>query len=278
MSIAITNPNNPRIKEVVKLGKAGERQRRGVTVVEGLREVQAALARGVVPVEAFVCRELLSPAARPLLTRLALFDQARRTWLAEVTPEVFAKLALREDSGGVLLVIPFLAHRLDALDPPHPAFIAVVEGVEKPGNLGAILRTADAAGVHGVIVAAGATDLHNPNVIRASLGTFFSVPLAEASPGEAIAWLRAHDIAIVAATPATDRHYTDVDLTRPVAIVLGSEAAGLTDAWGTAADSLVTIPMFGQADSLNLAASTAILLYEVVRQRLAAQPVASHAH
>ncbi len=271
MSIVITSPTNARIKEVLKLSKAAERHQRRATTVEGLRECQRALAGGIEPLEAFVCRELLPPEAKPLLARLTDLDRRRRTWLAEVTPAVFAKLALREDSGGLLLVIPYLERRIEDLDPPYPAFLAVIEGVEKPGNLGAILRTADAAGVHGLIVAAGATDLHNPNVVRASLGALFTVPVAEASPVAAIAWLRARQIAIVAATPEAERPYTAVDFTRPVALALGSESAGLSDAWRAAADALVTIPMFGQVDSLNLSASTAILLYEVVRQRQAAQ-------
>lgn len=270
MSIAITSPTNTRVKEVLKLSKAAARHQRRATVVEGLRECQRALAAGIEPLEAFVCRELLPPEAKPLLARLMDLDRKRRTWLAEVTPEVFAKLALREDSGGLLLVIPYLERRIEDLNPPHPALLAVIEGVEKPGNLGAILRTADAAGVHGLIVAAGATDLHNPNVVRASLGALFTVAVAEAPPADAIAWLRTRGIAIVAATPEAQRPYTAVDYTRPVAVVLGSESTGLSDAWRAAADALVTIPMFGQVDSLNLSASTAILLYEVVRQRLAA--------
>ncbi len=270
MPIAITSPNNPRVKDVLKLSKANERARRRVTVVEGLRESLRALDSGVEPLEAFVCPEMLVPEARPALARLAELDRRRRTWLAEVTPDVFAKLVLREDSGGLLLVIPFLEHRLDALRPPYPAFLTVIEGVEKPGNLGAILRTADAAGLHGVIVAAGATDLHNPNVVRASLGTLFTVPVAEATADETLAWLRANEITIVAATPEADQLYTTPDYTRPVAVVLGSEADGLSDGWRAAADACVAIPLLGQADSLNLSASTAILLYEVVRQRLAA--------
>ncbi len=143
----------------------------------------------------------------------------------------------------------------------------VIEGVEKPGNLGAILRTADAAGVDGLIVCAGATDLHNPNVIRASLGTLFTVPIAEATTNDAIAWLHANKIQIIAAAPDATERYTKVDLTHPVAIVMGSEAHGLGTAWRAAADRLVSIPMHGRADSLNLATATALLLYEVRRQR-----------
>jgi len=142
----------------------------------------------------------------------------------------------------------------------------VIDRPEKPGNLGAILRTADAAGVDGVIVCGG-VDVYNPNVVRASLGTLFTVPVAEATPEAAIAWLRQRGIRLVATTPDAVTPYTAVDLTGPVAIVMGSEAEGLSAQWLAAADVRVVIPMFGQADSLNLATATALLLYEVVRQR-----------
>jgi TrmH family RNA methyltransferase len=150
----------------------------------------------------------------------------------------------------------------------NPPFLAVIDRPEKPGNLGAILRTADAAGVDGVIVSGG-VDVHNPNVVRASLGTIFTVPVAEATVDTAIAWLRQHDIRLVATTPEAVTPYTAVDLTGPVAIVMGNEAEGLSAQWLAAADLHVVIPMFGQADSLNLATATALLLYEVVRQRKA---------
>jgi TrmH family RNA methyltransferase len=198
---------------------------------------------------------------------LRALDHARRTLLVEVTSDLFAKLAYRDNSGGLLLVIPYLTATLDSLTLPGPAFIAVIEGVEKPGNLGAILRTADAAGVHAVVVAAGATDLHNPNVVRASLGTLFTVPVVEAATDETIAWLRQRGIRIIATHPDASLKYTAVDFSGPVALVMGAEATGLGPAWSQAADHAVTIPMFGQADSLNLATSTALLLYEVVRQR-----------
>lgn len=267
MPITITSLSNNRVKEVLKLSKAATRRARGLTVVEGERECRRALAAGVQPVEAFVCPDLLSPTSQDIVAQLVAADAARQTWLAEVTPDVYAKIAYRGDSGGILLVIPYLPTDLDRFSPPEPAFLAVIEGVEKPGNLGAILRTADAAGVHGVIVVEGATDLHNPNVIRASLGTIFTVPLAEATAQATIEWLRRRDIQIIAATPEADQLYTSVDYRLSTAIVLGSEAQGLGDVWRHNADACVAIPMFGQADSLNLATSTALLLYEVVRQR-----------
>src|SRR5690606_37999359 len=148
MPITITSLSNNRVKEVLKLSKAATRRARGLTVVEGERECRRALAAGVLPVEAFVCLDLLSPTSQDIVAQLVAADAARQTWLAEVTPDVYAKIAYRGDSGGILLVIPYLPTDLDRLSPPEPAFLAIIEGVEKPGNLGAILRTADAAGVH----------------------------------------------------------------------------------------------------------------------------------
>lgn len=271
MSIQVKSLANPRVKETLALAKHAERAARRQTVVEGERECRRALDAGIIPHSAFVCRQLVQAAGHDLLDRLNRLDQTRRTFLIEVTPEVFAKLAYRGESGGLLLVIPYLAASLDSLVVPDPAFLAVIEGVEKPGNLGAILRTADAAGVHAVIITAGATDLHNPNVVRASLGTLFTVPVAEATPAESIAWLQRRAIRIIAARPDADVKYTAADYTGPIAIVMGAEATGLGRAWSAAAREHVTIPMAGQADSLNLATSTALLLYEVVRQRDLAQ-------
>ncbi len=262
----ITSPRNPRVKNVIKLRQRRHRDAQRRTVVEGLREIRLALEAGITPQEAFVCPELVTAEGQPLLRQLERLAQEGPTHLYQVTPEVFARLAYREGSGGLLLVIPYLERKLADLALGTPAFLAVVEGVEKPGNLGAILRTGDAAGVDGLILCGG-TDVHNPNVIRASLGAVFTVPVVQVSTPEAIAWLQEQGLAILAATPDGDALYTEVDLTGPVAIVTGSEAHGLSQPWLQAATHRVTIPMFGKVDSLNLSASTAILLYEVVRQR-----------
>jgi TrmH family RNA methyltransferase len=267
MPIPITSLQNNRVKDLIKLTKHNERERRRVTVVEGEREAKHALASGIIPLEAYICPPLLEAEGRKLVEELVRLDAKRQTLLMEVTPEIFAKIAYRDDSGGILLVVPYLNYRLRDFEPPRPAFLAVIEGVEKPGNLGAILRTADAAGVHAVIVSAGATDIHNPNVIRASLGALFTVPVIESPVDTTIQWLREHGIQIVAATPEATQSYTSIDFTRPTAVVMGSEAHGLGPEWRKAATSLVTIPMYGAMDSLNLSTSTALLLYEVIRQR-----------
>jgi len=205
-------------------------------------------------------------ALNEVVAQLVHLDAERRCHLFTVTPELFAKLAVREESGGIVLVIPYLDASLEHLPQRIPSFFAVIDRPEKPGNLGAILRTADAAGVDGVIVCGGA-DLHNPNVVRASLGTLFTAPVAEANEEAALAWLRHSGVRLVGAMPDATLRYTAADLTGPVAIVMGSEAEGLSPLWAESVDERVTIPMFGQADSLNLATATALLLYEVVRQR-----------
>ncbi|MCC6454787.1 MAG: RNA methyltransferase [Caldilineaceae bacterium] len=267
MPIAITSLQNSRVKDVIKLAKHSERDQRRVTVVEGIRECTHALAAGIVPVEAYLCPTLFDSEEQQFVQQLYRLEAEHRTLLMEVTPEVFAKIAYRGDSGGILLVIPYLNHQLSDFELSAPAFIAVIEGVEKPGNLGAILRTADAAGVQAVIVTAGVTDIHNPNVIRASLGALFTLPVFE-SPFEAtLAWLAARQIQIIAASPEATRSYTEIDYAPPTAIVMGSEAHGLGPGWRGAATALVKIPMFGAMDSLNLSTSTALLLYEVIRQR-----------
>jgi TrmH family RNA methyltransferase len=271
MATEITSLQNERVRSVGKLEKRRARDARRVTLVEGTREVARALAGGVIPVEAFVCPSLVKEAeAVAALEVLEALDGARRTHLFLVTPEIFARLVVREGSGGLLLVIPYVTRALAELPVGSPSFLAVIEGVEKPGNLGAILRTADAAGVDGVIVNAGATDVHNPNVVRASLGTLFSVPICEATPAQTVAWLRSLGARAIAAVPDAQQRYTDADMRGPVAIIMGSEAYGLSREWRDAADALVAIPMHGVADSLNLATATALMLYEVVRQRAAA--------
>ena len=272
MTLIITSPTNPRVKSVVRLADRRTRDELRRTVVEGVREVGLALGRGVAPVEAYVCPELIAGAEAEAAARhLVALGGAGMTELFYVAPAVFAKMAYRGQSGGLLLVIAYPRRTLDELTFRAAPFLVVVEEAEKPGNLGAVLRTADAAGVDALLVPTlpgqTGTDLHNPNVIRASLGAYFTVPVVTSAAEEAIAWLRARGIAIVATTPATETVYTAAALTGPVAVVMGSEARGLSETWLAAADVRVRIPMAGQVDSLNLSAATALVVYEVVRQR-----------
>ncbi len=267
----ISSLNNARIKEVIRLRNRRQRDARRVTVVEGQRETARALQAGIVPNEAYICPELITKGdddgISATLQRLAL---AGSTQLFEVTAPVFEKMAYRGDSGGILLVIPYQDYSLDSLRAMEKPFLVVIDGVEKPGNLGAILRTADAAGANALILTseeAAGTDIYNPNVIRASLGALFSMPVITVSVKEAITWLRSKAIQIVATTPEASEIYTAVSLTSPTAVIMGSESRGLGQMWLDAADVQVRIPMFGSVDSLNLSVSTALLLYEVVRQR-----------
>lgn len=271
MPTIISSRQNNRIKEVVKLNKRRQRDERQATLVEGDREVERALAAGIVPLEAYICPQLCDN--QSIVQQLSAFEENGRTQLYEVAPDVFEKMAYREESGGVLLVVPYFSKDLSAISQVQPTFVAIVEGVEKPGNLGAIMRTADGAGVDAIIVCANpqsaqsGTDIHNPNAIRASLGTIFHVPIVQTTTANAIDWLHQQQIQIVATTPDGATHYHEIDMLRPTAIVMGGEAYGLSETWLRAADQRAVIPMKGIADSLNLATSTALLLYEVVRQR-----------
>jgi TrmH family RNA methyltransferase len=184
-----------------------------------------------------------------------------------VNERVFEKIAYRDNPDGWLAVFPLRRHRLEDLTPGDVPLIVVAEAIEKPGNLGAILRTSDAAGVTAVIACDSVTDIGNPNVVRSSKGAVFCVPVAEATTAETITWLRARGIPIVAATPQATLSYSDIDMTGPVAIAVGAEKPGLSRAWLDQADITVQIPMVGRVNSLNVATSAALLVYEAVNQR-----------
>jgi RNA methyltransferase, TrmH family len=231
-----------------------------------VRETARAVAGGATLREVFVSSQaVLDDEGRALLDRL----DAAATPRWEVGPEAFARLAYGDRLDSVIAVADAPAHALDDLQLPAEPLIAVVEGVEKPGNLGAVLRSADGAGVSAVIVADSGTDLFNPNVIRASLGTIFSVPVAVASTGDVLGWLRERGVRIVAARVQASVDYASADYRGAVAIALGSEARGLSDAWAELADVSVHVPMLGVADSLNVSVTAAILFYEALRQRRA---------
>lgn len=264
MTDPITSPSNHRIKRLVRLRNRRERERTGRFLVEGFREIGRALQGDVVIETLFVCPELfLGGNERELIAGAELTG----TEIVMVADGPFRKASYRDRPEGLLAVAHRFPVDLDRLDPPDPALLLVAESIEKPGNLGTMLRTADAAGAGGVIVCEPTTDPFNPNVVRASLGTLFSVPLAVSSTHETLGWLRDAGIASLAATPAGAKPHWQADLTGPVALVVGSEQYGLTDAWLQGADDRVLIPMPGSADSLNAATSAGILLFEAVRQR-----------
>ena len=263
------------MKQLVKLRDRRPRDEAGVFLVEGYRQIRRALEKSVVITELYVCPEwyLGDQGNEP-----ALIEQARTAGakVFELTKEAFAKVAYRERPDGLLAVAPQWRRTLADLDSllaekndktrPDP-FLLVVEAIEKPGNLGTILRSADAAGVDALIVCDPVTDLFNPNVVRASTGVLFSVPVIIATSAEVRPWLAQKRIRAVATTPSATDIYTDTDLCGPLAIVMGSEQYGLSDFWLKEADARVLIPMAGQADSLNVAMATIITLFEAMRQR-----------
>jgi TrmH family RNA methyltransferase len=262
--LRLTSLQNPRIKNAVKLRQRSHRDEQGLLLVEGYREVLRALDNGRVPIELFFCRDLfLGKNERAILDRAA----AAGATLFECSEPVFAKLAYRDRPEGLLAVMPRVRHSLETLSLPAAPLLVVAESVEKPGNLGTILRTADAAGAHAVIVCDPRTDINNPNVVRASIGTLFSLPVVEAGTDGALAWMRKRGIRVVCATPRTDTLLTDADLTGPVAVVLGSEQYGASSRLMEASDLKIRIPMRGQADSLNVASAAAVILFEALRQR-----------
>lgn len=264
----ITSAKNPRIKQVIDLKDRRDREQTGLTRVEGYEEVSFVVRSGAPLASLIFCPELFrAEQERGLLAKITRSGVET----IEVSREVFERIAYREGVDGWLALAPAPSHALSALRPADPAFLVVVDAVEKPGNLGAILRTAEAAGVDALISADPVTDWGNPNVVRASKGAVFGVPVATAGSDETIDWLAARGIKSVVTTPQTDVLYTDADLTGPTAIVVGSEKYGVSKRWLEEADVTVRIPMVGRIDSLNVATSAALLIYEVVRQRGAAR-------
>ncbi|QEG33558.1 TrmH family RNA methyltransferase [Bythopirellula goksoeyrii] len=260
----ITSRQNERVKQAVKLRDARQRGKQQRFIIDGVREIGRALDAGIDVVEVFLCPSLCnSPTVQQLLTRL---DESAAI-VAEVTGDVFEKLAFGARGDGVVVIANTPARNINVLEIPANPLIAVLERLEKPGNVGAILRSADGAGVDAVIIVDPQTDLFNPNTIRASVGTVFSKQVCTASPAETLARLREWGVALIAARPEVDRLYTDIDYSQGIAIVLGSEANGLTDAWQQADIAGVRLPMQGIADSLNVSTTAAVLFYEALRQR-----------
>ena len=261
----VVSRQNPRFKAALALRDAGERRARRTILVDGVREIGRALDSGQRAVEAWVAPERVrSQAAQALLVRLASSSQ-----VIEASPELLARLAYGERDEGIVAVISTPPTDLGRLRLPECPLLAVVEGVEKPGNLGALLRSADGAGVDAVIVADPVSDVWNPNAIRASVGTIFSLPLAVCTSVEAVDYLRQRRIGILAARVGAALDYDAADLTGAVALVVGAETSGLSDAWGGEDVTAIGIPMLGVADSLNVSASAAVLFYEARRQRRA---------
>lgn len=254
----ITSPQNPRVKHIVKLREdKRQRQKDGLLLVEGFDEIQLAISAGHSP------RTLLT--APELASHQLTFPSAETL---TVSRAAFEKMSYRDNPDGWLAVFPIPRTSLESVSlSTDSPLVIVAESIEKPGNLGAILRTADAAGVDALLVCDPRADPWNPNVVRASRGTVFSVPVIECDNASALEWLRAHNIQVLAATPSAEATYSAVDMTIPTAIAVGTEDEGLTDFWMENADVKVGIPMLGRVNSLNVSVSTALIVYEAVRQR-----------
>lgn len=260
----ISSVHNPRIKQVLKLRRRPQRDKLGRLLIEGYRELKRALDNGWNPDVLFFCPVLFQGTNEP-----ALLERCRKAGakLFECSEAVFRKIAYRDRPEGLLALAPPIRRGLADLALSRNPLVLVAERIEKPGNLGTMIRSADAAGADAVIVSDPTTDVNNPNVVRASIGTLFAVPVATADSEAALAWLKQRGIRVVAATPAAPTEYTETDLTLPTALVVGSEQYGLQSIWLERADVRVRIPMRGQGDSLNVATAATILLYEAVRQR-----------
>jgi TrmH family RNA methyltransferase len=271
----ITSLQNPRVKRLVKLRDRRPRDEAGVFLVEGYRQILRALEGEVALSELYFSPGWFLGANEPALIGRAA---AAGAGLCELSREAFAKVAYRERPDGLLAVAPQWRRSLADIDARLGAdaggtvggrapFLLVVEAIEKPGNLGTLLRSADAAGVDAVIVCDPVTDIFNPNVVRSSTGVLFSVPVVVEECGPVRAWLRARGIRAVATTPSAKALHSDSDLRGPLAIVMGGEQYGLSDFWLRECDARVRIPMAGRADSLNVAMAAVITLFEAVRQR-----------
>lgn len=263
----ISSPQNPRIKALKKLEKAAERREQGVFPIEGMRELCLADGAGYEITQLYICDELLKETQDYNLSKCKLTG----TEIFQITAEVYESVAYRGTTEGVIALARPRPHTLADLRLKDKPLILVIEGVEKPGNLGAMLRTCDAAGVDAVIVCDTKTDVYNPNAVRSSVGTVFTNQIAVASSEEVIAFLADRNITSYAAElTATEAHYRK-DFTSATAIVVGDEATGLSPLWMQAASQHIKIPMLGQIDSLNVSVSAAVLLYEALRQRQSAK-------
>ncbi len=264
----ISSVQNPRIKQVVNLRNRSEREESGTFIIEGYRELLRAIDNGQAIETLFFCPSLFLGSNEGALIDKAIRNGAQPLSCQE---KVFRKISYRDRPDGLLAVGIQKHIDLNALEKKlvnnSSPFLVVAEAIEKPGNLGTILRSSDAVGVDGLIVCDRCTDVFNPNVVRASVGTLFTVPVVEAEGVETLTWLKKQGIKILAATPSAKAEFTKVDMRGPLAIAVGTEQLGLSDKWMSQADLQVRIPMNGVADSLNVAMATTLLLYEALRQR-----------
>lgn len=260
----ITSPTNPQVKRLVALRKRRVRDAEAVTLVDGYDELVLALDAGVTVRNLYYCPSLVTDKSR-----LELLDRVTGggSQVVRLSASAFTKASYRESPDGWLAVASSPELPLAALKLSTRPLVLVADAVEKPGNLGAMLRTADAVGVDAVVAASPGTDWGNPNVVRASKGTVFAVPIASSPTPTVIGWLRRHDVPILVASPESDTLLTDLDLSGAMAVIIGAEHAGVNEEWRAAADRTARIPMAGRVNSLNAATAAAVVLFEAVRQR-----------
>ncbi len=265
----ITSAQNPKIKTLLELQeKSKARRKEGLFVVEGRRELLHCMEAGYEPFTVFVCPEILGEADfEELVSAIKNCNDGRMCQMIEIPQHLYDKVAYRGGTEGVIAEMHCKEMSLSTLHLKDNPLVVVLESVEKPGNLGAVLRSADASGVDAVIVCDPLTDMYNPNLIRSSIGAIFTVPVATATSEDTIKWLKNNGIKIYTAQLQDSEWYYDTDMKGGTAIVMGTEATGLTDCWRKAADAHIKIPMLGRLDSLNVSVSAAILMFEAVRQR-----------
>ena len=263
-AVKITSAQNGQYKQAMRLKNRRERNETSLFLVEGFREIKRCFEGGW-----DIASLLFSPDLFLKTNEWHLIEdiQKKKARLYHLKEHLFTKLSYRDRPDGLLALVEQKALPIDAFSPATNPFYIIAESIEKPGNLGTILRSSDAAGTNGVIVTDPCTDVYNPNVIRASIGTVFTQPIAVATNQETAAFISARNIRLVAASPHAKQEFTKTDLKGPIALVVGSEQYGLTDTWYQKADLHVKIPMHGKADSLNVAQATTLLLYEILRQR-----------
>jgi len=258
----ITSKTNSKVKQAVALRDRRDRDRTSLFLIEGYREISRALQAGVAFETLFFCPELFLGENEEHILNGA-------SNCLQTTESVFRKLSYRDRPDGLLAIAHKMNLQFDQIQLKENPCVVIAEAIEKPGNLGTIIRSSDAAGIDLVIVANGCTDMYNPNVVRASVGTLFTIPVVEATNEETLRFCRVHHLKLIAATPEAETLYTDLPMLDGVGIVVGTEQLGLTSFWKRECDHMVRIPMHGVADSLNVATATTLVLYEVVRQRYA---------
>ncbi len=260
MNPLLTSTSNPKIKYLISLEKARERKKQNQFAIEGLKELTLAIDAGYAINTVYYCPELIE---EPELVNMGL----GKSQIMPVSRSVFEKIAYRETTGGTVAIADQKSTSLSSIVHGENPLLLIVESIEKPGNLGALLRTADAAGVDAVICCDAQTDFYNPNTIRSSLGCVFTNQIASASSEETIKWLKSHQTKIFCTYLAGSVPYTKINYDQPCAVVMGSESKGLSDLWIQNADANIIIPMHGKIDSMNVSVSAAIVVFEAIRQR-----------